>query len=65
MKKDKTDTISRKSFFNKLGLVSAGTILAGYYSSRNKTAGLTSRRPTKLELRFKKPSKIISSDILS
>lgn len=69
---DKINTISRKSFFNKLGhklahklaLVGAGSILAGYYS-RNTNQAFSSRRPSKLELRFKKPTKIISSDILS
>ena len=64
MKEDKIERISRKSFFNRIGLVGAGSILTGYYS-RNKNHHMTFRRLNKLELRFKKPSEIISSDILS
>ncbi|PDH26071.1 MAG: hypothetical protein CNB76_02795 [Puniceicoccaceae bacterium MED-G32] len=56
--------ITRKSFFKKLGLFSGGSVVAGYYTNKgftSKSSAMTSR----LDMRFKKPSNIIQSDILS
>ncbi len=56
--------ITRKSFFKKLGLFSGGSMFAGYYTNKgftSKSSAMTSR----LDMRFKKPSNIIQSDILS
>ena len=57
-------SIKRKSFFKKLGLFSGGSVIAGYYTNKgftSKSSAMTSR----LDMRFKKPSNIIQSDILS
>jgi hypothetical protein len=56
--------ITRKSFFKKLGLFSGGSVVASYYTNKgftSKSSAMTSR----LDMRFKKPSNIIQSDILS
>ena len=56
--------VTRRSFFKKLGLFSSGTIIAGYYTNRGLT-GKLQQETSKLETRFKKPSNILQSVILS
>ena len=56
--------ITRKSFFQKLGLFSGGSVIAGYYTKKGFT-GKSSTVTSKLEKRFKKPSNVLQSDILS
>ena len=56
--------ISRKSFFKKLGLFSSGSVVTGYYANKG-LKGKLQLVTSKLETRFKKPSNILKSDILS
>ena len=56
--------ISRKSFFNKLGLLGSGSVIAGYFTNKALTSK-SSKMTSKLEMRFKKPSKIVQNDIIS
>jgi hypothetical protein len=56
--------ISRKSFFNKLGLFGSGSVITSYFASKGLTSK-PSKVTSKLEMRFKKPTKIIQSDIIS
>ena len=56
--------ITRKSFFKKLGLFSGSSVIAGYYTNKG-FFGKSSPVTSKLETRFKKPSNILQSDILS